>query len=152
MHNRKLRIFQNVIAQIHQHGETAYPEEGAGFLLVTYIENERIVSAILPAPNARGSEFRHNRYLINPQDALQAEMEADKIGLKIIGIFHSHPDHPNQPSAFDLNWALPWYSYIITSVINGKAAQSKSWFLEEDRTSFREEAIEIIESNSKLAQ
>jgi proteasome lid subunit RPN8/RPN11 len=144
MHDRKLIIPLKIITQIHQHGEKAYPEEGTGFLLGSYSEKVRIVSAILPAANARESESRHNRYLINPQDALQAEMEADKIGLDIIGIFHSHPDHPNQPSAFDLNWALPWYSYIITSVKQGKAIESKSWVLLEDRSGFQEEAIIVI--------
>ena len=27
-------------------------------------------------------------------------------GLDVVGVFHSHPDHPNRPSEFDREWAL----------------------------------------------
>lgn len=66
------------------------------------------------------------------------------LGLDIVGVFHSHPDHPNRPSQFDRDWALPWYSYIITSVSAGKAVESRSWRLADDRTNFTEEDIEIL--------
>jgi hypothetical protein len=38
---------------------------------------------------------------------------------------------------------MPWFSYIITSVQAGRAAGSRSWRLEEDRSGFFEEAIEV---------
>ena len=44
------------------------------------------------------------------------EIEAEKLGLSIISIVHSHPDHPDRPSEFDLNHAWPGFSYIIISV------------------------------------
>jgi proteasome lid subunit RPN8/RPN11 len=62
-------------------------------------------------------------------------------GVDVLGVFHSHPDHPNQPSEFDREWAMPWFSYIITSVQAGKAAGSRSWLLQEDRSKFIEEEI-----------
>ena len=66
-----------------------------------------------------------------------------KLDLDIVGIFHSHPDHPSRPSEFDREWAMPWFSYIITSVKNGKADGSRSWLLSEDRSAFNEESIVI---------
>jgi proteasome lid subunit RPN8/RPN11 len=63
----------------------------------------------------------------------------------VIGVFHSHPDHPNQPSEFDRQWALPWFSYLITSIEKGTAVGSRSWRLEDDRTGFEEEEIIVIE-------
>ena len=78
------------------------------------------------------------------------EQEAEKQGLSIIGIFHSHPDHPNQPSEFDQEWAIPWYSYLITSVYLGQAVGSKSWRLKDDRSGFiPEELILLSEDNSQ---
>ena len=56
-------------------------------------------------------------------------------------VFHSHPDHPNLPSEFDRQWALPWFSYLITSVEQGVANQSRSWRLTDDRDRFKEEKI-----------
>lgn len=130
--------------KIHSHGEQAYPEEGAGFLLGSTDTEKRFVKDLLFIENAREDGARRNRYLITPQDFLRAENEASKRRLDIIGIFHSHPDHPNQPSEFDREWAMPWFSYVITSVNLGEAILSRSWRLSEDRKLFSEEKIEII--------
>ncbi len=137
-----LRFSRIVLAQIHAHGEQAYPEEGAGFLLGAD-GMERSVQAIFPLSNVREEAARHNRYLFRPEDYLNAEMKAENLGLSLIGVFHSHPDHPNRPSEFDREWAQPFFSYVITSVESGKAVESRSWRLVEDRSKFVEEGIQI---------
>lgn len=137
-----LHFAKNVLAQIQMHGEEAYPEEGAGFMFGAD-EEQRIVVAIFALSNAREDTARHNRYLIKPEDYLKAEIEADRLGLQLIGVFHSHPDHPNKPSEFDREWAQPFFSYVITNVDSGKAIKSKSWRLLEDRSQFEEEKIKI---------
>lgn len=134
-----LAISKGVLQKIQIHGEQAYPEEGAGFLL----GEPGQVDDILALPNAREETARHNRYLITPEDYLRAEMEAERRGLSLIGVFHSHPDHPNRPSEFDREWAQPFFSYVITSVQGGVAEESRSWRLAADRSAFLEEAIEI---------
>lgn len=141
----KISLSPRVFQQIHANGESAYPEEGAGLLLGIDDGQRREVRSLLELPNSREDEARHNRYLITPEDMLQGEVKAMSLGLDIVGVFHSHPDHPNQPSQFDRDWALPWYSYIITSVNKGKALESRSWRLAEDRTNFSEEDIEILD-------
>ena len=128
-------------AAIKAHLESVYPEEGAGFLLGEEHGEERRVQAILPVANAREDGARGNRYLIIPKDMYLADLEAEKRGLEIIGIFHSHPDCPNVPSEFDREWALPWYSYTISRIDNGRAASLRSWRLAEDRSGFLEEKI-----------
>jgi len=139
-----LRISDELIARIHAHGEQTYPEEGAGFLLGADSGNgKRDVTSIFPLTNSREDEARHNRFLITPEDYLKAELTADKLGLSLIGVFHSHPDHPNQPSDYDREWAQPFFSYIITSVNEGKAVESRSWRLAEDRSKFEEEEIKV---------
>ncbi len=135
-----LQITQEILDQIHRHGEAAYPEEGAGFLLGSDGDSRR-VSAIHPLANAREDSARRNRYLITPQDYLQAEVTADRLGLSLIGVFHSHPDHPNRPSEYDREWAQPFFSYLITSVEGGRAVESRSWRLQEDRSAFIEENL-----------
>ena len=126
--------------QINAHVESAYPEEGAGFLIG--VEGE--VQQILPLGNAREDEARHNRFLITPEDYLKAELTADKLGLSLIGVFHSHPDCPNVPSEYDREWAQPFFSYIITRVDKGKVSNHRSWRLIEDRTKYEEEKIKIL--------
>jgi len=138
-----LQISPQTLKQIHSHGEAAYPEEGAGLMLGHVDGDVRVVTAILGIDNAREDGARHNRYLITAQDMLHGEQEAMRRGLDIVGIFHSHPDHPNRPSEFDRDWALPWFSYVITSVQSGKALESRSWRLQDDRSSFDEEQFVI---------
>ncbi len=135
-----LDISKELLDRIHAHGEKAYPEEGAGFLL----GNEGKVENILPLENSREDGARHNRFLITPEDYLHAELTADRLGLSLIGVFHSHPDHPNRPSEYDREWAQPFFSYIITSVNQGKAIESRSWRLLEDRSRFEEETIQLV--------
>ena len=139
----KLQISTDLLNQIHAHGEDAYPGEGAGFMLGNGGADLRVVTAIMTLPNAREESARHNRYLLTPQDVLRSEQEADSLGLDVIGVFHSHPDHPNQPSEFDRDWAMPWFSYIITSVNQGRAVSSRSWRLQDDRSTFIEERIKV---------
>jgi proteasome lid subunit RPN8/RPN11 len=134
-----LAISSDLIEKINKHVEEAYPEEGAGFLIG--VEGE--VQQILPLGNAREDEARHNRFLITPEDYLKAELTADKLGLSLIGVFHSHPDCPNVPSEYDREWAQPFFSYIITRVDKGKVSNHRSWRLVEDRTKYEEEKIEI---------
>ena len=138
-----LEVPAAILNQINAHGEQAYPEEGAGFLLGSLAGETKEVSAILPVTNSREDAARHNRYLLSAEDYLHGEQEAMRRGLDLLGVFHSHPDHPNQPSEFDREWAMPWFSYLITSVQGSSAAGSRSWKLEEDRSIFLEEIIKI---------
>src|SRR5512142_1289435 len=145
-----LEIPAEVLQQILQHGEAAYPEEGAGLLLGQEDGGAvRRVTAVITFSNAREDAARHNRYLITPQDMLRGEQQAARLGLDVIGVFHSHPDHPNRPSEFDQEWALPWFSYVITAVEAGRAVESRSWQLNKDRSEFVEEEIYLKEKEEE---
>jgi proteasome lid subunit RPN8/RPN11 len=130
----------HLLAKIHAHGERAFPDEGAGFLFGKD-GDARQVAAIYELTNTREDTARHNRYLISPQDYLKGELEAERLGLDVIGVFHSHPNSPNQASVYDRDWAQPFFSYVITSVYDAKAVESRSWRLSEDRSEFVEESI-----------
>ena len=143
-----LHIPQEILLRIHQHGEQAYPEEGAGLLLGELKDSDHQVKEILPLANAREAQARHNRYQLTPQDYMQGEQFAESLGLAVLGVFHSHPDHPNRPSEFDRQWAWPNFSYLITSVLQGKAARSRSWRLREERDNFSEEQIAVLQTGA----
>jgi proteasome lid subunit RPN8/RPN11 len=139
-----LEIPADTIEKIRLQGEQAYPEEGAG-LLLGKLEGDlkRVVSVVL-LDNQREENARQNRYLLGPGDYLLGEMEASSLGLEVLGVFHSHPDHPNFPSEFDRDWAWPVFSYLITSVWAGKAGKSRAWRLVEDRSGFSEEQLVVV--------
>ena len=143
-----LEIPSELLVKIHDHGESSYPDEGAGFLLGVDGDVRRVVS-VLPLSNARENEARHTRYVLTPQDYLAGEEQADRLKLTLLGVFHSHPDHPNQPSDYDREWAQPFFSYVITSVQDGTAIATRSWRLLEDRSAFVEESVQIGRSSRK---
>lgn len=145
-----LELSGKILEDIHVHGESSYPEEGAGLLLGKVNGDYKRVISIVKYSNAREDNARHNRYLLTPQDYLHGEQEASNLGLDVLGIFHSHPDHPNRPSEFDREWAMPWFSYVITSVQTGNAVDSRSWLLSDDRSHFFEEEIRVISDQSSV--
>jgi len=84
---------------------------------------------------------RDRRYWIDPKDLLQAQRGARDRGLNIIGIYHSHPDHPAIPSECDRAQAWPEYSYIIISVQQSKAQDFRSWTLDSQHQFEAEEIL-----------
>lgn len=137
-----LVLSKALLSKIAAHGEQAYPEEGAGFLLGTG-DAERVVKDLVYAANERELSARPRRYLIDAREYMAAELESERRGLDLVGVFHSHPDHPNAPSDYDREWAQPVFSYVITSIQAGTAGESRSWRLDGDRNRFVEEQILI---------
>lgn len=130
-------------AAIRAHAQRIYPHECCGFLLGRLAEGVRRVEQVEPALNDRGEEERHNRFTISPEAYLAAEKAARAAGLDVLGFYHSHPDAPARPSAYDLEHAWPWYSYMIVAVRAGAAERMTSWVLQDDRSRFNEQAVEI---------
>jgi len=135
---------ESVLESIRQHGTDAYPEEGCGFLLGTVTDDgQNRVTAVRRAVN-RHSEWRTRRYELTADDYREADEAAREQGLDVVGIYHSHPDHPAEPSATDLEEAtFPGYTYVIVSVHDGAPDNLTAWTLAPDRSEFRREDIAV---------
>jgi proteasome lid subunit RPN8/RPN11 len=131
-------------AAIARHGEADYPAEACGLIGGTIDGDHKIAVQLVPLANQRTDAARH-RYLIDPASFRRAEEKLARDGLEVIGVYHSHPDHPPAPSRFDHEHAWPWFSYVIVAVARGRAGELKSWVLAEDRGTFAEELITIEE-------
>ncbi len=141
-----LIIPPDTYAPLIAHLQTAYPNEGAGLLLGRADGADpavRRVERILPLANRFEPGEQYHRYLITAQDMLDGETEAERLGLDVVGVFHSHPDHPARASEYDREHALPWYSYLIVSIQQGKPAEARVWMLAEDRSRFLEQELTI---------
>ena len=134
-------IKKNHIDQIKEHAQKDYPYECCGILLGKFENGEKTVTQVLEISNEKEEENRHNRYLIPSSKILETELYAIKNGLDIVGFYHSHPDHPATPSAFDVEHALPVYSYFIVSVYDAKVVNFTLSVLSHDRSKFEEELI-----------
>lgn len=140
-----LLIPESVYATIAAHGAASYPYEGCGLLLGSAEVDRNVVVAARSLPNVWPVESeKPERFRIAETDWRDVELDAAAEGLDVIGIFHSHPDHPPVASPRDLAWASwPGYSYLITQVSAGQPGVSRSWQLAADRSGFLEEVVEI---------
>ena len=134
-------IKKNHIEQIKEHAQKDYPYECCGILLGKFENGEKTVTEVLEISNEKEEENRHNRYLIPSSKILETELYAIKNGLDIVGFYHSHPDHSAIPSAYDVEHALPVYSYLIVSVYAAKAVDFTISVLSTDRAKFENELI-----------
>lgn len=121
-----------------------YPYEGCG-LLVGRSAGRVEVAAHIPVRNLREGVEAKRRYLIGPGDFLAAEKEARARGLEIVGVYHSHPDAPAEPSEFDRENAWPWYYYLIVAVLGGRVDSARAWQLKDDRSGFEERGVILSE-------
>ena len=138
-----LRLPGALLEQIRRHGESAYPAECCGAMLgKPHQDGLKEVARLAPAVNRRTDD--PHRYLIAPEDLRRLETEARADGLEIVGYYHSHPDHPARPSAFDTEHAWPWYSYLIVRVDRGSAADAASWVLDDERPLMHPESLEVL--------
>jgi proteasome lid subunit RPN8/RPN11 len=132
------------LAEIAAHLEAAYPHEGCGILIGRLENGYKMVTEVVLTGNAREEGARHNRYSIPPEELLQGELQAEELGLEVVGYFHSHPDHPDRPSEFDRENGWPGYTYLITAVKRGQATSTRAWQLRQDRSAFDPERLVIL--------
>jgi proteasome lid subunit RPN8/RPN11 len=56
-------------------------------------------------------------YTVEPRDYLHADMDAEKNGLQIVGVFHSHTHTDAYPSPTDIQQAPdPSWHYVLVSL------------------------------------
>ncbi len=103
------------------HAVAAYPEECCGAMLGMGGE------VLLAVPLENTAESRQARYAIRPEDLLTATREASERGQRIVGIYHSHPDHNADFSETDLANCCPWYVFLVLSVRYGVFEGATCW-------------------------
>lgn len=136
-----LEIAAEVLDEIRAHSREAYPFECCGALIGSPGSTGRVRRA-LRLPNTT-EEGPRRRFLVRPDDYRSAEAAARSTDDELLGFYHSHPDHPAEPSAVDLAHAWPFFSYVIVSVRAGEPQDITSWRLRDDRSVFDPETVKI---------
>jgi proteasome lid subunit RPN8/RPN11 len=135
----------DAIETIMEEGEKNFPNEACGFLYGTE-KNQRIIKKAIPVINSKEGDQKR-RFAISAFDYMKAERYALDNNIQLLGIYHSHPDHPAIASEHDLKVAMPYFSYVIVSVLKGKADKVMSWKLKEEKREFQEEKVLINATN-----
>ena len=140
-----LVLTQPQARQIGEEGAAAYPNECCGILIGRDQPQAdgsvwRIVERLEPMANVFDPQQQRRRFAVDPLALMKAEKSAAESGRLVLGFYHSHPDHPAQPSEFDRQHAWPFYSYIIVSIASGRPVDLTSWLLDDQtETFFRQE-------------
>jgi proteasome lid subunit RPN8/RPN11 len=142
----KLVLTSSQVRQIEEEGEAAYPNECCGLMIGRDLSDgactRRIVERLERMQNVWDEAEQRRRFAIDPLALMRAEKAASADGQAVLGFYHSHPDHPARPSETDRQYGWPFYSYVIVSVGQGKAAEMTSWVLQEETESFARQEIE----------
>lgn len=139
MNQYKIQFTEEVASEIATHLESSYPNEGCGFFFGKN-GSPRFVTKTIKVKNVKKGDQRR-RFEIDPVDYINAERFALENGLDFLGIYHSHPDHPAIPSGHDRKQAMPFFSYLIISVQEGKSENATSWRLDDETRRFEEEEL-----------
>ena len=123
----------DALETIKGHGAETFPHECCGGLIAI---DGRIVEAFRLENTT--SEGAARRFRVSPDDYRQAESRASKRGGTLAGFYHSHPNEPARPSAYDLAHAWPNFAYVIISVRAGVPDDITVWHLRDDRSAFDE--------------
>ncbi|MEM7510966.1 MAG: M67 family metallopeptidase [Bacteroidota bacterium] len=134
-----LQIPALAMESMKTHAESTFPNECCGFFFGTD-EGSKVVTHVQEVRNAQEGDQRR-RFLIDPLDYMKAEKWAMENELVLLGIYHSHPNHPARPSIHDLRQAAPYFSYIILSIQEGNFDHVCSWRLGEEDHFLEEEII-----------
>jgi proteasome lid subunit RPN8/RPN11 len=137
-----IKIPADLLRQIYDHTEESYPYECCGLMVGTAQNGAREVFAFRRCKNLN-TERAHDRYEMDPVCMLRTQREFENSPWDIIGIYHSHPDHPSRASQTDTDRAWPNYSYVIVSVLKGKVGMAQSWVLNETEKRFYEEPVVV---------
>ena len=131
---------------IAKHAKNTYPQECCGLLLGKITPDGKVITEVWPTENDWTPEHqlffqgevsptasKKNRFSISPLQMLNSQKKARELNLTIVGIYHSHPEHPAIPSEFDRSIAWAEYSYLIAAVNQGKIKEVLSWKLNKNQ-------------------
>lgn len=131
-------IRQRMLTQL----EGTFPNEGGGFIFGVREGDVITVREVTQVQNVFPEEEQYHRYLVTPKDYMRLEDQADALGLLLAGYYHSHPDSPAVPSAYDLdvavNAGLPDFLWLIARVQDGRGEEVRAWWLRQDKSQFDE--------------
>ncbi len=119
-----LSVMQDIASQ-------GYPDEVCGLLIGHTSTKGWLVEEVRQVENLN-KERAADRFQLDPAGYQAIDASLRGSGKEIIGVFHSHPDCPAQPSPTDLSNAWEGFVYPIVSVVQGEVAEVHCWVLTDD--------------------
>jgi proteasome lid subunit RPN8/RPN11 len=131
---KPVRLTPAVLETIRAEAARAYPHEGCGALLGP---DPGRVEETRPLPN-RDEDSPRTRFSVSPRDYMAVESAADERGVRLLGFWHSHPDHPARPSATDRRYAWEGLLTVVIAVESGTPRDITAWDVPGPEQPFRQ--------------
>jgi proteasome lid subunit RPN8/RPN11 len=129
-----IRLAPEALAAIRAEAARAYPHEGCGALLGP---SEHEIREALSLPNDEEGSPR-TRFRVSPRDYIAAEEAAEVRRTRLVGFWHSHPDHPARPSPTDRRYAWEGLLTVVVRVEEGEPREITAWEVPGPEQPFRE--------------
>ena len=121
-------ISKNAYQKLVEHAKVSYPEEACGVLLSTGGEDR--IDDVICVDNSADEEQRGSRFGIDPVRMYEIELEAERNGARLSGVYHSHPDKPAVLSGEDEKYMIPGVPYIVASVTKRECTDIQGYIRE----------------------
>ncbi len=119
-----ITITRKIVEEMERHAKEECPRECCGMLA----GKEQTITRIFKTKNIAESE---DLYELDPLEQVKAFEEIDRLSLKLLGIYHSHPDHPCYPSGLDRSQAFyPDTVFFIISLLDFQQPHIKAFRIE----------------------
>lgn len=128
-----IKIEQGAWDVMVSHARSTYPNECCGAMLGSVDGDRKCVQVAVALQNAFAGE-QGAFYQLRPEDLIKADAEARRLGMDLVGIFHSHPDCDAYFSKTDLENSCPWYSFVVLSIQKGDFHHANSFLPDADQT------------------
>lgn len=137
---RKLVISRDLANLVFLDGVERYPNEACGIILGEVRGEDFLSREIVRSTNLSEDPMR---YVLDPKDFIRAQEYADERGLEIIGVYHTHPDHPPIASQHDFQAAVEGLVYLIASVWEGRENGGMRAYILSERGTFLEIEVDV---------
>jgi [CysO sulfur-carrier protein]-S-L-cysteine hydrolase len=122
----QLVLDEALAVEMTAHCLRSFPTEGCGL-----IAGDAVSGRVVRWFPVRNSAASARLYVVDPEDHLRADREAEEEGLEIIGVFHSHTHTDAYPSATDVAQAPdPGWHYVLVS-LRGEVGSMRSFRIRE---------------------
>ena len=128
-----------LIERIGRFAEQAYPDECCGLLIGRDDGCARVAVTRLAASRNVAEGRERDSFEVDPKLRFDLMRELDGGPERIVGHYHSHPDHPARPSARDVEMAFePDLVWVIVSLEDGRADRVTAHVFDTEPGGFRE--------------
>jgi proteasome lid subunit RPN8/RPN11 len=139
-----ISIAARLMDQITQAAQESYPNECCGMLAGTGdLDGAVTITQVRTSPNVAAGSTR-DHFEVDPMVRFDLMRELENTDERIIGHYHSHPDHPARPSEEDLKMAFePELLWLIIGLEDSRINEVTAHRINADATAFQGMSLTI---------